>query len=106
MIRVQMRKLISFLRFFFSFRRGYLSRSIASTLFASPPQSTYEEALQYFTKAEQTKPGFFKKNTAYLALVNARLGNTEAVQQWKAKTLEKETLDADDREADEIVKKL
>ncbi|XP_061708733.1 regulator of microtubule dynamics protein 1-like isoform X1 [Cydia pomonella] len=43
-------------------------RKIAETFFASPPYSTYEEALEYFLKAESTRPRFYSLNLL-------RLGN-------------------------------
>ncbi|XP_022821294.1 regulator of microtubule dynamics protein 1-like isoform X2 [Spodoptera litura] len=43
-------------------------RKIAEVLFASPPYSTYEEALEYFLKAEAVQPRFYSINLL-------RLGN-------------------------------
>ncbi|KAL4702946.1 hypothetical protein ACJJTC_008724 [Scirpophaga incertulas] len=43
-------------------------RKIAETLFASPPQSTYEDALEYFLRAEAVQPRFYSINLL-------RLGN-------------------------------
>jgi len=40
----------------------WYQRKIASTLFASPPTSTYEEALQYLLKAEEIEPNFYSDN--------------------------------------------
>ncbi|XP_028156256.1 regulator of microtubule dynamics protein 1-like [Ostrinia furnacalis] len=43
-------------------------RKIAEALFASPPQSTYEDALEYFLRAEAAQPRFYSLNLL-------RLGN-------------------------------
>lgn len=43
-------------------------RKLAEVLFASPPNSTYEDALEYFLKAEAVNPRFFSLNLL-------RLGN-------------------------------
>ncbi|CAG9796667.1 unnamed protein product [Diatraea saccharalis] len=43
-------------------------RKIAEALFASPPQSTYEDALEYFLRAEAVQPRFYSINLL-------RLGN-------------------------------
>jgi hypothetical protein len=40
-------------------------RKIASAVFATPPTSTYEEALAYFKKAEETEPSFYSMNLKY-----------------------------------------
>ncbi|XP_011555169.3 regulator of microtubule dynamics protein 1 [Plutella xylostella] len=37
-------------------------RKIASALFASPPTSTYEDALEYFLQAESVEPRFYSVN--------------------------------------------
>ncbi|KOB65910.1 Regulator of microtubule dynamics protein 1, partial [Operophtera brumata] len=37
-------------------------RKIAEVLFASPPRSTYEDALEYFLKAEAAEPRFYSMN--------------------------------------------
>lgn len=51
----------------------WYQRKIVSTIFATPPSGTYEEALEHFLKAEETKANFFSKNLlsigkCYLAL--------------------------------------
>lgn len=51
----------------------WYQRRIVSTIFATPPSGTYEEALEYFLKAESLKANFFSKNLlsigkCYLAL--------------------------------------
>ena len=38
----------------------WYQRQIASTLFATPPTSSYEEALTYFLKAEEIEPNFYR----------------------------------------------
>ncbi|GIY61706.1 regulator of microtubule dynamics protein 1 [Caerostris darwini] len=40
----------------------WYQRKVASAIFASPPTSTYEEALQYFEKAEEVSPSFYSMN--------------------------------------------
>lgn len=37
-------------------------RKIAETLFSSPPHSTYEDALEYFLRAEAAQPRFYSLN--------------------------------------------
>lgn len=38
----------------------WYQRKIASTVFAAPPISSYEEALEYFIRAEETEPRFYR----------------------------------------------
>ena len=40
----------------------WYQRKIVSAIFATPPTSTYEEALEYFQKAEETNPNFYSMN--------------------------------------------
>jgi hypothetical protein len=44
----------------------WYQRKIASAVFATPPTSTYEEALAYFKKAEETEPSFYSMNLLML----------------------------------------
>jgi len=37
---------------------GWIERKVAATLFASPPESSYDEALQYFLKAAELEKNF------------------------------------------------
>ncbi|XP_046437542.1 regulator of microtubule dynamics protein 1-like isoform X2 [Daphnia pulex] len=55
----------------------WLQRQIASTLFATPPVSSYEEALQYFLRAEEVEPNFYSTNLLMLGKTYLRLNNKE-----------------------------
>lgn len=48
---------------------SWVERKLAATLFATPPESTVEDALKYFEKAEEVNPGFYKANQLYIAKV-------------------------------------
>ena len=39
-------------------------------------QATYEEARDYFVRAEALDPGFWKANQLYLGISESRLGHT------------------------------
>jgi len=64
----------------------WCQRKLASALFATPPTSSYEEALHYFLKAEEIDPNFYSVNLlmigrTYLCLndkVNAQIFLTRA----------------------------
>ncbi|CAB3240541.1 unnamed protein product [Arctia plantaginis] len=48
-------------------------RKIANVLFASPPHSTYEDALDYFLKAESVKPRFYSFNLLRIGICYFKL---------------------------------
>uniref|UniRef100_F7BGJ3 Regulator of microtubule dynamics protein 1 n=2 Tax=Ornithorhynchus anatinus TaxID=9258 RepID=F7BGJ3_ORNAN len=62
----------------------YQSR-IAAMLFATPPSSTYEEALNYFQKAEQADPNFYSKNLLLLGKTYLKLSNKKLAAFWLLK---------------------
>lgn len=39
---------------------SWVQRKVASTLFAAPPEASFEEALEYFRKAEEAEPNFYR----------------------------------------------
>ena len=45
----------------------WFSRTIANALFGTLPDTSYEEAMQYFEKAEKIDPGFWLKNQSMIA---------------------------------------
>ncbi|KAF1769618.1 hypothetical protein GCK72_001435 [Caenorhabditis remanei] len=62
----------------FSFANmGYATRMVAKAIFATPPSSTYQDALHYFLKAEQISPGFYSTNTYYIGEVYEQLGQKQ-----------------------------
>jgi len=52
-------------------------RKLASVLFASPPSSSYEEALTYFKKAEEVEPNFYSMNLLMLGKSYLKLNEKE-----------------------------
>ncbi|XP_073186752.1 LOW QUALITY PROTEIN: regulator of microtubule dynamics protein 1 [Lepidochelys kempii] len=59
---------------------------IAAMLFATPPTSTYEEALSYFHKAEEADPNFYSKNLLLLGKTYLKLKNKKMALLWLTKT--------------------
>ncbi|CAH1406786.1 unnamed protein product [Nezara viridula] len=51
----------------------WYQRKIASTVFAAPPVSSYEEALEYFIKAEEIEPRFYSQNLLMLGKTYLKL---------------------------------
>ncbi|TKS88027.1 Regulator of microtubule dynamics protein 1 [Collichthys lucidus] len=73
----------------------WYQRKVAALIFASPPTSTYDEALEFFLKAEEVDPNFYSKNLLMLGKTfmamkdqqNALLWLTKA-KEYPARTLE------------------
>ncbi|KAL0599083.1 Regulator of microtubule dynamics protein 1 [Plecturocebus cupreus] len=63
----------------------WYQRRIAKMLFASPPSSTYEEALVYFHRAEQVDPNFYSKNLLLLGKTYLKLHNKKLAALWLTK---------------------
>lgn len=85
---------------------GWWSRQIASTIFATPPQSSFEEALEYFEKAEAIRPGFWKANNLFIAKCHQSLGNKEKALEWLQKASALPTNTAEDIQTQEEVRTL
>lgn len=56
----------------------WIERKVASTLFATPPTSTVEDALESFLNAENIQPAFYKANQLYIGKVGLSLKLTTA----------------------------
>lgn len=74
---------------------SWYQRKLASAFFAAPPESSYEEALQFFQKAETTEPMFYSLNLLMLGKTYLKLKNLDeakkylkSVSEYVAKTKE------------------
>lgn len=77
---------------------GWFERRVAAAIFGSgPPTATYEEALEHFTAAEQTAPGFWMVNRLKLAQTHQALGRTSEAQQWLQQAMSMEHTPDEDR---------
>ena len=85
---------------------SWMTRKVAGTIFAKVPESSYEEALSYFEKAEAMEPDFYSKNWLMLAKCYKALGEKEKMLTYKKKLLDFEPVDAEDRECQDEAKKL
>lgn len=61
---------------------SWVTRKAASLIYATPPSSSYEEALGFFLKAESVEPGFYSRNALMLGKVYLRLGNASEARVW------------------------
>nr|XP_047901821.1 regulator of microtubule dynamics protein 1 isoform X1 [Anser cygnoides] len=63
----------------------WYQRKIAAMLFATPPTSTYQEALRYFHMAEEADPNFYSKNLLFLGKAYLKLNNKKMALLWLSK---------------------
>ncbi|BFZ12631.1 hypothetical protein BsWGS_15669 [Bradybaena similaris] len=88
----------------------WIQRKMAAVVFASPPTSTYEEALEHFKNAEEASPGFYNNNLVMLGKTYLRLKNKEEAKKYLLKALEHQDKTTDDakarKEATELLKEL
>lgn len=87
---------------------GWVTRKLAATIFASPPTSSYEEALGHFQKAEELDPNFYAKNHMFLGKTFLRLKKMDEAKIWLDKAANsnpKKTADdkAAKKEAEEML---
>ncbi|XP_055038607.1 regulator of microtubule dynamics protein 1 [Misgurnus anguillicaudatus] len=76
----------------------WYQRKVAAVIFASPPTATYEEALEYFLKAEEVDPNFYSKNLLMLGKTYMKLGDRERAALWLQKAHDYPALTEEDKE--------
>lgn len=78
---------------------AWYQRKIASVVFGEPPKSSFEEALMYFEKAEQSNPNFYSQNLLMIAKTYWKLGNQENALRYLKLTAEYPTTNHEDVQA-------
>jgi len=66
---------------------SWLERKMASTLFATPPESSYDEALKYFLAAYEVDPTF-RRNIVFIGDTYVGLKNNAKAKEFYQKALE------------------
>ncbi|XP_070708669.1 regulator of microtubule dynamics protein 1 [Pempheris klunzingeri] len=88
----------------------WYQRQVAAVVFSTPPTATYEEALEFFLKAEEVDPNFYSKNLIMLGKTYMAMKDKERALLWltKAKEYPAHTLEDKEvhREAVDLLKKL
>ncbi|XP_020501047.1 regulator of microtubule dynamics protein 1 isoform X1 [Labrus bergylta] len=88
----------------------WYQRKVAAVIFASPPTSTYEEALAFFLKAEEVDPNFYSKNLLMLGKTYLGMKDKEKALLWLTKAKEYPPHTHEDKEvhkeAVDLLKKL
>lgn len=64
---------------------AWYQRKIVSAIFATPPTGTYEEALEYFLKAEDKQPGFYSMNLLFIGKCYYNLKNKDKAKEYLTK---------------------
>ncbi|XP_022241366.1 regulator of microtubule dynamics protein 1-like isoform X2 [Limulus polyphemus] len=88
----------------------WYQRKVAAIVFATPPTSTYEEALEHFENAERLDPDFYSMNLLMLGKTYLKLNNKEKAIQFlkRAKEYPQRTVDDEKaaKEASSLLQKL
>ncbi|XP_028288265.1 regulator of microtubule dynamics protein 1 isoform X2 [Parambassis ranga] len=88
----------------------WYQRKVAAVIFSTPPTATYEEALEFFMKAEEVDPNFYSKNLLMLGKTYLAMKDKQQALLWltKAKEYPAHTLEDKEvhKEAVDLLKKL
>ncbi|PIO54841.1 hypothetical protein TELCIR_23784 [Teladorsagia circumcincta] len=76
---------------------SYTTRLVAKAVFATPPSSTYDQALHYFLKAEEISPGFYSTNMYYIGEVYEKMGNRDEAMKYYKDAFKMPVVTADDQ---------
>ncbi|XP_077208105.1 regulator of microtubule dynamics protein 1 [Paroedura picta] len=79
---------------------------IAAVLFATPPSSTYDEALRYFQTAEDIEPNFYSKNLLFLGKSYMKLNNKKMALLWLTKAKERVAHTEEDKQVQKEAQEL
>jgi len=80
---------------------SWMEKKVAGALFAAPPDSSYQEALVHFEKAEALEPGFYKKNRFMVARCHHAMGNKDKARAWFLAVKDIEVKTSEDAKLDE-----
>jgi len=88
---------------------GWIQRKAAAALFASPPESSYEQALDHFYKAESLNPDIFNACFLMAAKCLLQMGDKAKAGEYLKKCIDKTAKDDESRrnieEAQALAKK-
>lgn len=88
----------------------WYQRKLVSTIFATPPTGTYEEALESFLKAEELEANFFSVNKLMIGKCYYQLKDNEKAREFLTKAANITVQNEDDRkckeEAESLLKKV
>ncbi|KAI1888833.1 hypothetical protein AGOR_G00172830 [Albula goreensis] len=76
----------------------WYQRKVAAMIFASPPTATYEEALEFFLKAEEVDPNFYSMNLLMLGKTYMMLKEKDKALLWLGKARDYPAHNEEDQE--------
>ncbi|KAM4543883.1 regulator of microtubule dynamics protein 1 [Fundulus diaphanus] len=76
----------------------WYQRKVAAVIFSTPPTSTFEEALEFFLKAEKVDPSFYSKNLLMLGKTYMAMKDKEKALLWLTKAKEYPAHTLEDKE--------
>ncbi|XP_064080575.1 regulator of microtubule dynamics protein 1-like [Macrobrachium nipponense] len=79
----------------------WYQRKIAAVVFATPPSSSFEEALDHFLHAEEISPNFYSKNLFMIGKTYKMLGKKEEAKQYLERARDYPQKTREDRESRE-----
>jgi len=77
----------------------WYQQKVAAVIFATPPTSTYEEALNFFLEAEKIDPGFYSTNLLMIGKIYHRMKNSDLAKQYLLKARDSSVRTEDDKKA-------
>lgn len=80
---------------------AWYQRKIVSTIFATPPTGTYEEALGHFLTAEERKANFYSMNLLLIGKCYAALKDTAKAKEYLERAANVKVLNEDDKRCKE-----
>lgn len=88
----------------------WYQRKVVSTIFATPPTGTYEEALENFLKAEELEANFYSMNKLMIGKCFYQLKDNEKAKEYLTQAVNITVQNEDDRkckeEAESLLKKV
>ncbi|XP_068222926.1 regulator of microtubule dynamics protein 1-like isoform X2 [Palaemon carinicauda] len=79
----------------------WYQRKIAAVVFATPPSSSFEEALGHFLHAEELSPNFYSKNLFMIGKTYKMLGKKEEAKDYLERAINYPQKTREDRESRE-----
>ena len=70
----------------------------ASLLYSKPPDTSFEEALRHFERAEAISPNFYSANNYYLGLTYEKLNRLQEAKEQLIKAFQAPVISVDDKE--------
>lgn len=84
---------------------AWYERKIAQALFGSPPESSFDDALTHFLKAEQMSPSFYSDNQFQIGSMYLKTGKKAEAKEWFQKLTNFDAKTDEDREKVKLAEK-